>query len=165
MDQIKIGNFIAQCRKEKGMTQNQLADILAISDKTVSKWETGKGIPDAGCMVPLCETLGISVNELLSGERIPKDEYRERAEETLVALAEMKSEVADVKSEMADVKSEMGNVKRKTISINEGVKKGISFGAALAMVISYHAYSSIGWAIFHGLLGWFYVIYYFIKYQ
>ena len=157
MDQIKIGGFIAQCRKEKGMTQSHLADILGISDKTVSKWETGKGIPDAGCMVPLCQALGINVNELLTGERIPKDEYQERAEETLVALAEMKSEVADMKSEVAAVK-------RKVLSMDEGVKNGLGFGAALAMVISYHTYSSVGWAILHGILGWAYVIYYLIKY-
>lgn len=150
MDQIKIGNFIAQCRKEKNMTQRQLADKLGVSDKTVSKWETGKGIPDAGCMVPLCEALGISVNELLTGEKIPEDEYQEKAEQTMVALAEMKSEVEDVK--------------RKVISVDEGVKKGVSFGAVLAMVISYHTYSSIGWAIFHGILGWVYVIYYILKY-
>ncbi len=150
MDQIKIGNFIAQCRKEKNLTQRQLADILGISDKAVSKWETGKGIPDAGCMVPLCEALGISVNELLTGERIPEEEYQERAEEVMVALAEMKSEVADVK--------------KKVFSIQDGAKKGMGFGAVLAMVISYHAYSSVGWAIFHGILGWFYVIYYVLKY-
>lgn len=150
MDQIKIGNFIAQCRKEKNMTQRQLADKLGISNKAVSKWETGKGIPDAGCLVPLCEALGISVNELLTGERISEEKYQEKAEKTMVALAEMKSEVADIKKNVS--------------SIKEGAKKGISFGAVLAMVISYHAYSSIGWAIFHGILGWIYVIYYLLKY-
>lgn len=158
MDQIKIGNFIAQCRKEKNMTQRQLADILGVSDKAVSKWETGKGLPDAGCMVPLCEALGISVNELLTGEKIPEEEYQEKAEETMVALAEMKSEVEEMKRKVISVNE---NVKK---GVNEGVKKGVSFGAVLAMVISYHTYSSIGWAIFHGFLGWAYVIYYLLKY-
>lgn len=150
MDQVKIGSFIAQCRKEKNMTQRQLADILGISDKAISKWETGRGLPEAGCMAPLCEALGISVNELLGGERIPAEEYQERAEETMVALAEMKTEV--------------GNLKKKVGAMDKGVKTGISFGAVLAMIISYHAYASVGWAVFHGILGWAYVIYYLLKY-
>lgn len=154
MNQIKIGQFIAQCRKEKNMTQRQLADELGISDKTISKWETGKGLPEAEFMTPLSEILGITVNELLTGERIPEAEYQERAEETMVALAEMKAEVENVKKNMASMKHRMG----------DGAKTGISFGSVLAMVISYHAYSSIGWAILHGILGWAYVIYYIIKY-
>ena len=67
MDQIKIGRFIAKMRKEKPYTQRQLADMLGISDKTVSKWETGNGLPDVSLMMPLCDLLQISVNELLSG--------------------------------------------------------------------------------------------------
>lgn len=153
MDQEKIGRFIAQCRREKNMTQRELADRLGVSDKAVSKWETGRGLPEAGCMAPLCEALGISVNVLLAGERIPEEEYQEKAEETMVALAEMKAEVENVKKKMFS-----------GFSGGTGVKEGISFGAALAMVISYHTYSSVGWAVLHGLLGWFYVIYYLIKY-
>lgn len=150
MDQAKIGRFIAQCRKEKNMTQKQLADRLGVSDKAVSKWETGKGLPDAGYMVPLSEMLEISVNELLTGERIPGEAYQEKAEETMVALAEMKEEMKAVKEGMLSLKS--------------GVKKGVSFGAVLGMVISYHTYSSIGLAILHGILGWIYVIYYLIRF-
>jgi len=86
MNQIKTGKFIAQMRKEKGMTQRQLADELLISDKTVSKWETGKGMPDVSLMMPLCEVLGINVNELLTGEKIPDEEYKEKAEETMMDL-------------------------------------------------------------------------------
>ncbi len=86
MDTLRTGKFIAQIRKEKNMTQRQLADELFISDKTVSKWETGKGMPDVSLMQPLCETLGISVNELLSGERLSDENYRERAEENMVDL-------------------------------------------------------------------------------
>lgn len=154
MDQVKIGAFIAQCRKEKNMTQRQLAEELGLSDKTISKWETGKGLPEAGFMAPLSEILGISVNELLTGERIPEEEYQERAEETMVALAEMRAEVEKVKKNVSSLKHKMGH----------SAETGISFGAVLAMVISYHAYSSIGWAILHGILGWIYVIYYIIKY-
>ena len=86
MNQIKTGKFIAQIRKEKGMTQRQLADELLISDKTVSKWETGKGMPEVSLMMPLCEVLGINVNELLTGERIPDEVYKEKAEETMMDL-------------------------------------------------------------------------------
>ena len=62
MDQIKIGKFIAQMRKEKKLTQRNLADELCISDKTISKWECGKGLPEVSLMLPLCEILEISVN-------------------------------------------------------------------------------------------------------
>lgn len=86
MDQIKSGQFIAQMRKEKGMTQQQLADELLISNKTVSKWETGKGMPEVSLMLPLCEKLGISVNELLSGEKIADNEYKAKAEENMVNM-------------------------------------------------------------------------------
>ena len=86
MDQIKIGRFIAELRKEKNLTQRQLAELLNISDKTISKWECGKGLPEVSLMLPLCEILEITVNELLCGERIEKEVYEEKAEETLVTL-------------------------------------------------------------------------------
>ena len=86
MDQIKIGQFIAGMRKEKNLTQRQLADILEISDKTISKWETGNGLPDVSLMMPLCEILMISVNELLSGERLVDKNYKDKAEENMLAL-------------------------------------------------------------------------------
>ena len=86
MDQIKIGRFIASCRKEQNMTQAALAEELGISDRAVSKWETGKSMPDSGIMLELCELLGINVNELLSGERIMGEASDKRAEENLVAM-------------------------------------------------------------------------------
>ena len=70
MNQEKIGKFIAKCRKDKNLTQGELADKLNISNKTISKWETGRGMPDASIMLELCEYLGITVNELLSGEKL-----------------------------------------------------------------------------------------------
>lgn len=76
MDQIKIGKFIASCRKEQGMTQAVLAEMLGISDRAISKWETGKSMPDSGIMLDLCELLKINVNELLSGERIMAEASR-----------------------------------------------------------------------------------------
>ena len=75
MDQIKIGKFIAEMRKEQGITQKGLAEKLEISDKTVSKWECGNGLPEISLMMPLCEVLGINVNELLSGEKLSENDY------------------------------------------------------------------------------------------
>ena len=73
MNQEKIGSFIAECRRKKKLTQIQLAEKLGITDKAVSKWETGKGLPDASIMIELCDELDISVNELLSGEKLTQD--------------------------------------------------------------------------------------------
>lgn len=86
MDQMKIGAFISEMRKSKQFTQRQLADLLSISDKTVSKWECGKGLPEVSLMLPLCGALGITVNELLSGERISEGNYQRKAEETMIRL-------------------------------------------------------------------------------
>jgi transcriptional regulator with XRE-family HTH domain len=86
MDQIKIGKFIASCRKEVGMTQAVLAEKLGISDRAVSKWETGKSMPDSGIMLELCELLNINVNELLSGEKIMTETYNKNAEENRLAM-------------------------------------------------------------------------------
>lgn len=86
MDQVKIGTFIAQCRKEKKLTQAQLAEMLNITDRAVSKWETGKSMPDSSIMLELSEILGITVNELLSGERICTECYEKKADENLIAL-------------------------------------------------------------------------------
>lgn len=86
MDQIKIGKFIAKERKSKGYTQRQLADILGISDKTISKWECGNGFPEVSLLLPLCEKLEITVNELLTGERVSDTDYRKKAEENMLNL-------------------------------------------------------------------------------
>ena len=86
MDQIKIGKFIASCRKQQGMTQAVLAEKLGISDRAVSKWETGRSLPDSGIMLELCDLLKINVNELLSGEKIMAESYDKRAEENLLAM-------------------------------------------------------------------------------
>lgn len=86
MDQIRIGRFIAQCRKAGGLTQRQLADGLGISDKTVSKWECGNGLPEVSLMLPLCAALGITVNDLLSGERVAQADYQKKAEENMMEL-------------------------------------------------------------------------------
>ena len=89
MNQIKIGKFIAECRKNKNMTQAELAEKLNITDRAISKWETGKGMPDSSIMLELCNELDISVNELLSGEKIEMDNYHKIAEENLVELKKL----------------------------------------------------------------------------
>lgn len=86
MNQANIGQFIARCRKEKKLTQVQLAEKLNISDRAVSKWETGKSMPDSSIMLELCEILGITVNELFSGERITMENYEKKADDNLIAL-------------------------------------------------------------------------------
>ncbi|MCI5910136.1 MAG: helix-turn-helix domain-containing protein [Oscillospiraceae bacterium] len=86
MDQIKIGKFISECRKEKGYTQVKLAEKLGITNRAVSKWETGKSLPDASVMIELCELLGINVNELLTGEKVSEENYKRKAEENMVEM-------------------------------------------------------------------------------
>ncbi|MBU9746467.1 helix-turn-helix domain-containing protein [Diplocloster agilis] len=86
MDQIRIGKFIAESRKSRNLTQRQLADALSISDKTISKWECGKGLPDVSLMLPLCTALNITVNDLLSGERVSATDYQKKAEGNMMNL-------------------------------------------------------------------------------
>lgn len=86
MNQVKIGKFIAKTRKSQNLTQRQLADSLSISDKTVSKWECGKGLPEASLMLPLCDILNITVNDLLSGEKVSDVDYQKKAEDNMMDL-------------------------------------------------------------------------------
>ena len=87
MDQIKIGKFIAECRKKQNLTQAQLAEKLDITDRAISKWETGKAMPDSDIMLDLCTILGIDVNELLCGERIAKEQKDEQLNELIFQMA------------------------------------------------------------------------------
>lgn len=112
MNQVKIGKFIAEMRKEQNLTQKQLADKLGISDRTISKWECGKGMPDVGLMIPLCEEIKINVNELLSGERLSENHYSKRAEENMIRLVE-----------------ENGNKKKRELVY------ALTYGLAIVMVI------------------------------
>ncbi|MDD4370223.1 MAG: helix-turn-helix transcriptional regulator, partial [Anaerostipes sp.] len=86
MDQIKIGKFIAKSRKSRNFTQKQLAETLSISDKTISKWECGKGLPEVSLMLPLCASLDITVNDLLSGEKVSLTDYQRKAEGNMMNL-------------------------------------------------------------------------------
>lgn len=86
MDLQIIGKFIKEQRKIKGLTQLQLSQKLGVSEKTISKWECGNGFPDTTLMLPLCNILGITANELLSGKILTSDEYKQQAENNLIRL-------------------------------------------------------------------------------
>ena len=92
MNQVKIGKFISDERRAKGYTQKQLSELLGISDKTISKWECGNGFPEASLLLPLCNELEITVNELLTGERISQQNYKKKAEENMVNMIREKEE-------------------------------------------------------------------------
>ncbi len=92
MDQIKIGRFIAVCRKKKSLTQMQLAEKLGITDRAVSKWETGKAMPDSSLMLPLCAELEITVTDLLNGEVVTMENYNEAMEKSLLEAVRQKQQ-------------------------------------------------------------------------
>lgn len=84
MDQVKIGKFIAECRKNKQLTQEQLAEKVGVSKNAVSKWERGLNLPDVSIMQEFCEILNITLNELFNGEKIPDHKYKEVADHNLL---------------------------------------------------------------------------------
>ena len=90
MDQERIGKFIKECRKNKKLTQEQLAEKLGVTYKAVSKWETGKCLPDASLMLELCNILDITVNDLLSGEVVNESKYKDTADINLIKLQKQK---------------------------------------------------------------------------
>ena len=92
MDQVRIGKFIAEKRREQGLTQMRLAEALGITDRAVSKWETGKSLPDASIMLELCRLLKISVNDLLNGEVVSVEKYNETMEKNLLEIVKQKEE-------------------------------------------------------------------------
>ena len=126
MDQIKIGRFIAEARKARNITQKQLAETLSISDKTVSKWECGKGLPEVSLMLPLCDALQITVNDLLTGARVSPVDYQTTAEENMMHL----------------IKENQENKKRMALSIVCGVITVIAV-CSLIFIASYISMPSI----------------------
>ena len=92
MNQVKIGKFIAERRKSVNLTQMQLAEILGLTDRAISKWETGKSLPDSSVMLQLCEVLKITVNDLLSGEVVSMENYQEKNDKMLIAMLKEKEE-------------------------------------------------------------------------
>lgn len=97
MDQIKIGKFIAELRKGRGMTQEQMAEKLGVSAKSVSRWENGRNLPDASLFEPLCELLQTSLTELLCGERVERQDIAQRAEQSLALTV---NETAQIKRKL-----------------------------------------------------------------
>lgn len=124
-----VGKNIKKFRKERNMTQEELAEKMNVTRQAVSNWETAKTEPDVDTLTRLADVFEVSVEEMIYGAKKEGD-------------------------------------KVKNIIIDHGghAKSGIGFGACLAMIISYVKWKSIGWAIFHGLLNWVYVLYYIIKY-
>ena len=102
MDQIKIGKFIAERRKNRGLTQMQLAEKMNVSDRAVSKWETGKSLPDSSIMLELCDVLKITVNDLLCGEVVTMEDYNKELENNLLEMTKQK-EQAEKKLLVAEV--------------------------------------------------------------
>ena len=92
MDQVKIGRFIAEKRREQGLTQAQLAEKLSITDRAVSKWENGRTMPDSSLMLDLCKHLKITVNDLLNGEVVGVENYNEKLEKQLLEVIKQKEE-------------------------------------------------------------------------
>lgn len=92
MDQIKIGKFIAERRRKTGLTQMQLGEMLGITDRAVSKWENGRSLPDSSIMLELCRILEITVNDLLCGEVITVDNYKEKLEKNMLEMVKQKEE-------------------------------------------------------------------------
>ena len=90
MNQVKIGKFIAERRRGANLTQMQLAEKMNVTDRAVSKWETGKALPDSSIMLDLCKTLGITVNDLLSGEVVTVENYDKELEKNLIEVVKQK---------------------------------------------------------------------------
>ena len=148
MNQQAIGQFIATKRREQNLTQEQLAEKIGVSNKTVSKWETGKSMPDYSVVEVLCEVLNISASELIAGKEKDFGTNSSSREED-IALLSYKVE-------------QLEKSKNVRVETNKTVHTGVSFGCVLAAIISYAHWQSIGWAILHGILGWIYVSYYLI---
>ena len=147
MDLIKIGKFIADCRKKKNITQEQLAEKLYITDRAVSKWERGLSLPDADKMFELCNILEISVNELLVGEKINMKDYDKKNEELLLELAkqeEMKNKRIMVDMWVlliTDVLFYLGILAVACTTLEEGLKLGliIAGSTTLFVLVAFYA--------------------------
>ena len=124
MDQIRSGRLIAEERKKKGYTQRQLAEKLNISDKTISKWECGNGFPEVSLLLPLCDELGITVNDLLSGEIVPREDYQKKAENKMVEM----------------IREREANKKQFTLTLLLG---GVSLAAFLTLLIVVCVYTDV----------------------
>lgn len=144
MDQVKIGKFIATCRKEKNYTQAALAEQLGITDRAISKWENGKSLPDSSIMLELCELLSINVNELLKGERIMVDEYSKVDAELMVQFKRQDEEKSRMLLRMEIMLGVMVMVVFAALSVigiyiseNEPVMGQLILGVATLMIVTF----------------------------
>ena len=129
MDQAKVGKFIAQLRKERGLTQEELGQRVGVTNKTVSRWENGNYMPDIELLVPLGEILGVSVNELLAGERLDDAAFRRQADENLVAA---------VRESSFDLKERTDFFKKKWLRDNAWlIAASILVGTAVSVKLSF----------------------------
>ncbi len=133
MDQLKIGRFIAEKRKRQNLTQAQLAEKLGITDRAVSKWETGKSLPDASSMLELCAILGVTVNDLLSGEVVSMENYNEQMEKSLIEMIRQK---------------EQSDKRLLTMEIVIGLTSAVFFFAMIAVGIIFMMLEKPIWAFF-----------------
>ena len=145
MEQKKIGAFIAERRKELGMTQKDLADKLGITDRAVSKWETGRSMPDLSLLQPLSMILRVRVNDLLSGVIIEEEQYREKSEHNLMSIRDL---------------AELNYLK----AIRAGLFGMLTVTALLIIYCCVHGVDAVGYG-FAGLLFVFSAIVYFFRYR
>lgn len=103
MNQEKIGKFILKCRKDKKLTQTELAEKLGVTDKSISNWENGRNMPDLSLFKPLCQILDISINDLISGEKISKDKYQEKLEENIITTIDYTNKKVIVKNNIIGI--------------------------------------------------------------
>lgn len=116
MDQQKIGKFISELRKEKNLTQSQLAEKLGVTDRAISNYETGRRMPELSLIKPLCNELGITINDLLSGERIDKEVYQEKFEENVINTIDYSNK--KIKRNSILLKSMIGGILITILSIS-----------------------------------------------
>lgn len=98
MNQKKIGRFIAECRKAKKLTQSELAETLGITEKSIGNWENGRNMPDVSLFKPLCNELGITLNDLISGEKVDENKYQEKLEENMLSTIDYTNKKIDKKN-------------------------------------------------------------------
>jgi len=103
MNQEKIGKFILECRKRKKLTQSELAEKLGVTDKSISNWENGRNMPDLSLFKPLCEILDISINDLISGEKVSKDKYQEKLEENIISTIDYTNKKVSEKNNLIGI--------------------------------------------------------------
>ncbi len=134
MNQEKIGKFIANKRKEQKLTQEELAEKLGITYKAVSKWECGKGLPDASIMIKLCKILKITVNDLLSGEIVDKEQYQQKLEQNIIDTIDYSNKKVDEK--------------------NKNIAKIIMFAGLFLTFISFSIFTSeSSWGSIYSIIG------------